>query len=413
MQDRVPNPGQEGRVLITPENGSAPFYATVEMADNPTQAGTPLNKATLLRDATAALYGYKLLTLDLSQANEGDIVELPESGKPVQYFVAAKDYQSDLNGTGKTLLLRVDGHSEQVWNSDGSNELENSDLDTWFNGDFFNSLDPAIQAAILPTTFIYTKSGAGRGVVSQLTRNVFTPSATEYGRPYSSTSSPFNEEGAAFTNAENFVDCYVDNSRIAYYSRSTYMLTTTDVNVKNPNYSWTTEGADVAQYARPCFCLPNNFSHEWNLVDGIVSEQAPNPVPTDIFDVLTSALLLVNSSIQTAAGESPNVVTCETGYYLGTGTYGADNPNVLTFSRPVRALFVFDDMTPSDGAWWDSFVYLEGLGRTFVTKSRTGGSDATVTFSREKAGKTIKWWSNTDAGSQLNSGYYNYVAFLA
>ena len=55
MQDRVPvNPG---RVLITPENGGAAYYATMTRADNPTQEGTPLNKTTLLKDATAALYG--------------------------------------------------------------------------------------------------------------------------------------------------------------------------------------------------------------------------------------------------------------------------------------------------------------------------------------------------------------------
>ena len=52
MEDRIPTPGQEGRVLITPEDGSAPYYATIEMADNPTQAGTPLNKETLLQDST-------------------------------------------------------------------------------------------------------------------------------------------------------------------------------------------------------------------------------------------------------------------------------------------------------------------------------------------------------------------------
>ena len=56
MQDRTPTPGQEGRVFITPENGSAPFYAKVEMADNPTNPGTPLNKDSLLKDATAALF---------------------------------------------------------------------------------------------------------------------------------------------------------------------------------------------------------------------------------------------------------------------------------------------------------------------------------------------------------------------
>lgn len=55
MQDRIPvNPG---RVLITPEDGSAAFYATMARADNPTQNGTLLNKANLLKDATAAMYG--------------------------------------------------------------------------------------------------------------------------------------------------------------------------------------------------------------------------------------------------------------------------------------------------------------------------------------------------------------------
>lgn len=57
MEDRIPTPGQEGRVLITPEDGSAPYYAIVEMADNPTNPGTPLNKDTLLKDDTASLFG--------------------------------------------------------------------------------------------------------------------------------------------------------------------------------------------------------------------------------------------------------------------------------------------------------------------------------------------------------------------
>lgn len=55
MKDRIPaNPG---RVLVTPENGGAAYYATLTRADNPTQEGTPLNKANLLTDATAALFG--------------------------------------------------------------------------------------------------------------------------------------------------------------------------------------------------------------------------------------------------------------------------------------------------------------------------------------------------------------------
>lgn len=55
MKNRVSK--YPGRVLLIPEDGSAPFYVTMERADEPTQAGDPLNKNTFLKDATAALFG--------------------------------------------------------------------------------------------------------------------------------------------------------------------------------------------------------------------------------------------------------------------------------------------------------------------------------------------------------------------
>lgn len=54
MQDRVPL--YPGRVKMTPVAGQANTFDMVR-ADDPTQAGTPINKATLLKDATAALFG--------------------------------------------------------------------------------------------------------------------------------------------------------------------------------------------------------------------------------------------------------------------------------------------------------------------------------------------------------------------
>lgn len=54
MKDRVPL--YPGRVTLTPVPGQPNKYDMVR-ADEPTQAGTPLNKATLLPDAVAALYG--------------------------------------------------------------------------------------------------------------------------------------------------------------------------------------------------------------------------------------------------------------------------------------------------------------------------------------------------------------------
>ena len=57
MEYPTPTPGQEGRVLITPESGS-PYYAKIQMADNPTNPGTALNKQNLLQDRTEqALFG--------------------------------------------------------------------------------------------------------------------------------------------------------------------------------------------------------------------------------------------------------------------------------------------------------------------------------------------------------------------
>lgn len=56
MMDRVST--DPGRVLVVPEGEEMQsYYATLYRADNPTQEGTPLNKATFLKDATAALYG--------------------------------------------------------------------------------------------------------------------------------------------------------------------------------------------------------------------------------------------------------------------------------------------------------------------------------------------------------------------
>lgn len=54
MQDRVSL--YPGRVKLTPVAGQANTY-DLTRADQPTREGTPLNKASLLKDTTAALYG--------------------------------------------------------------------------------------------------------------------------------------------------------------------------------------------------------------------------------------------------------------------------------------------------------------------------------------------------------------------
>ena len=60
MKDRVPR--YPGRVKMTPVAGQANTFDMVR-ADEPTQEGTPLNKANLLRDATAAMFGLSAITV--------------------------------------------------------------------------------------------------------------------------------------------------------------------------------------------------------------------------------------------------------------------------------------------------------------------------------------------------------------
>lgn len=61
MQDRVSK--YPGRVTLIPVQGLENTY-TMERADEPTQPGTPLNKSTLLTDATANLMGGAVQTPD-------------------------------------------------------------------------------------------------------------------------------------------------------------------------------------------------------------------------------------------------------------------------------------------------------------------------------------------------------------
>ena len=54
MRDRLPT--HPGRVRLTPVSGQSGVYDMV-MADDPSEVGTPLNKASLLKDATASKFG--------------------------------------------------------------------------------------------------------------------------------------------------------------------------------------------------------------------------------------------------------------------------------------------------------------------------------------------------------------------
>lgn len=98
MRDRQPT--QPGRVKITPENGGEAFYAVMEMADEPTDLGTPPTKANLLTDETAGFYG--------KDANATVNNVLAELGVYMQYWWRARSVEGHyepVSGASETLYL--------------------------------------------------------------------------------------------------------------------------------------------------------------------------------------------------------------------------------------------------------------------------------------------------------------------
>lgn len=100
MKDRVPL--YPGRVTLTPVSGQANTY-DLTRADQPTQEGTPLNKASLLKDATAALFG---LGTDAVPDDALHLLSRFPSGLGNEYIWSKSQYQeiktsSSLSFSGK------------------------------------------------------------------------------------------------------------------------------------------------------------------------------------------------------------------------------------------------------------------------------------------------------------------------
>ena len=109
MQDRVSL--YPGRVKLTPISGQENTYDMVR-ADEPTQEGTPLNKATLLKDATAALLGLDdnavpddaLITLYGMYHTVASFKQLWENANLGSSF---EPQTLNINSTGYQLLLLI------------------------------------------------------------------------------------------------------------------------------------------------------------------------------------------------------------------------------------------------------------------------------------------------------------------
>lgn len=188
----------------------------------------------------------------LSTFAEGSLIKINENSSPVEFYVAKHNYEQELNGAGRTLVVRKNCYDNRVWNSSGINAYASSTIDEWLNGAYKYLLDPAIQTLLGTTKFKYT-IGGGDLTVDTLERAIFLLSPAELGRPYG------NKEGTSLSIADAIRIALLNGNDTTYWTRSPELTNTAISYYVDWRGDVTFSGCTDSRSSRPCFTLPSNI----------------------------------------------------------------------------------------------------------------------------------------------------------
>lgn len=161
-------------------------------------------------------------------------------------------------------------------------------------------------------------------------------------------------------------------------------------------------------YTRTVEIVPARFASVAETVDGetVLTEQETA--------IITGGNLVTDTMLS-----SMGVAKVEPFSYVGTGTYGANNPNSLTFAKPPKLLMVTNYLY--EGTTWCGMSYSYS-GRfanievmTTSYRPTTGLGSGVNNYGKKSAdGKTIYWYNTNGAQDQFNlagSTYYGLAFF--
>lgn len=188
--------------------------------------------------------------IPLSTITPGAILYLNESGSPVPFYIAKHDYESGLNGAGRTLVVRKDCYDMRDF-SNSNNAYANSSLDSWLRNTYLKLLDANIQAAIGTTKFYYT-IGNGNNTVTTLQRAVFQLSLTELGKSYYYA----NTEGSALPIASTLQIAYRNGSAVTQWTRTPSTSDSYSVCCLYFSGDASSDNDGTSYGSRPAFTLP-------------------------------------------------------------------------------------------------------------------------------------------------------------
>ena len=216
----------------------------------------------------------------------GSTVKLMEGGTAVEYLVVNQGipensslYDASCDGTW---LLRKDCHSIRQWNTSAVNTYANSAINSWLNGDFFNSLGIVEQTTAKQIKIPYgagNKTSTVNSGVNGLSCKIFLLSGYEVGW----TVSTYNElpvDGANVscfgvgdtTTAKNTRKAYLNGAAISWWLRSPVISKTDYVwIVRNDGGINLFPTTNMQHSIRPALVLPGNalFDKSTKLLMGV------------------------------------------------------------------------------------------------------------------------------------------------
>ena len=129
----------------------------------------------------------------LMNISEGTIIKISEDGQPVEFYVAKHNYQSDLNGEGRTLVARKEYAISMTFTTPDSGigwpNFGSSDVNTWLDSTYINRFNPIVIQLIGSTKILYGTTSVGSVGVREHDEQIWIPSYSEL------SSSARNEEG--------------------------------------------------------------------------------------------------------------------------------------------------------------------------------------------------------------------------
>ena len=216
----------------------------------------------------------------------GSTVKLMEGGTAVEYLVVNQGIPSNSSlydaSCDGTWLLRKDIHSNRQWNTSNVNKYESSTINTWLNGDFFNTLGSVEQSAIREIKIPYCV-GNGQSTVNSGTNGLivkaFLLGGYEIGWTISDKTG-LPQDGAKLSYFELGTGSSANNKRLAFLNGSTAAWWLRDPGTTTPNSVWGVNGsngnhvfnaAELSYGIRPALVLPSNavFDETTMLLKGV------------------------------------------------------------------------------------------------------------------------------------------------